>query len=297
MPPAAAEHEKLAPPQPKFLIGEGASDAENDNNRASAHTRTTSAGTSLHESPPITPRSLTFSIPAQNPFTTFSTQNYYTPDQTPGTSPVPLSMASMNAYPFPDVSSAISSTPRSGATSVSTSVADLTRNYSSFYGSSSRPGTEYGSSTRPLSSRSREAFASPRTRPLTMYSAVQPSEVKIERERAKSTALTPSTTLQKPWLGTRDPYSRIAYLITYAAMFLGIGAGVIRAYTGWHDVSLLTGNLCPVMDEDFSSEDGVFGDNGLFFREVDMSGFGYVCSFFLSAEESNLFNAETESLK
>lgn len=299
MPPAAAEHEKLAPPQPKFLIGEGASDPENDNNRASTHIRTTSGGTSLLESPPITPRSLTFSIPAQNPFTTFSTQNYHTPDQTPGTSPVPMSMNSMNAYPFPDVSnaSAISSMPRSGATSVSTSVADLTRNHSSFYGSSSRPGTDYGSSNRPLSSRSREAFASPRTRPLTMYSTVQPSEVKVERERAKSTALTPSTTLHKPWVGTRDPYSRIAYFITYAAMFLGIGAGVIRAYTGWHDVALLTGNLCPVMDEDFSSEDGVFGDNGLFLREVDMSGFGYVYSFFLSTGGSNLFNTGMESLK
>lgn len=80
-------------------------------------------------------------------------------------------------------------------------------------------------------------------------------------------------------------------------MFLGIGAGVIRAYTGWHDVALLTGNLCPVMDEDFSSEDGVFGDNGLFLREVDMSGFGYVYSFFLSTGGSNLFNTGMESLK
>ncbi|TEB25014.1 glycoside hydrolase family 16 protein [Coprinellus micaceus] len=36
----------------------------------------------------------------------------------------------------------------------------------------------------------------------------------------------------------------------------------------------MTGNLCPVMDENFDSEDGIFGDNGKFFREVDMSGFG-----------------------
>lgn len=45
----------------------------------------------------------------------------------------------------------------------------------------------------------------------------------------------------------------------------------------------MKGNLCPVLDEDFlprpndgpEGVDGrVFGDNGIFFREVDMSGFG-----------------------
>lgn len=59
-------------------------------------------------------------------------------------------------------------------------------------------------------------------------------------------------------------------------MLIGVGCGVLRCYLGWKDVSLMSGNLCPVMDEDFSSEDGIFGDNGKFFREVDMSGFGYV---------------------
>jgi hypothetical protein len=29
-----------------------------------------------------------------------------------------------------------------------------------------------------------------------------------------------------------------------------------------------------VLDEDFESADGIFGENGKFFREVDMSGFG-----------------------
>lgn len=78
---------------------------------------------------------------------------------------------------------------------------------------------------------------------------------------------------------TRDPYSRLAYFITYAVMLLGIGAGAIRCYFGWKDVSLLSGNLCPVLDETFDSDVGVFGDNGKFFREVDMSGFGYVIHY------------------
>ena len=30
------------------------------------------------------------------------------------------------------------------------------------------------------------------------------------------------------------------------------------------------------MDEDFDSADGILGENGKFFREVDMSGFGQV---------------------
>ena len=59
-------------------------------------------------------------------------------------------------------------------------------------------------------------------------------------------------------------------------MFLGIVAGVVRCYTGWYDVPLIKGNLCVVMDENFDSDDGVFGPNGKFFREVDMSGFGYI---------------------
>lgn len=107
-----------------------------------------------------------------------------------------------------------------------------------------------------------------------MYSTVQPSEAKVERERAKSTMLTPETNLEKPWMSKREPYSRIATLVTYAAMLVGVGAAFLRTYTGWHGVSLLSGNLCPVMDEEFSTEDGVFGDNGKFLREVDMSGFG-----------------------
>jgi hypothetical protein len=57
-------------------------------------------------------------------------------------------------------------------------------------------------------------------------------------------------------------------------MFLGIIAGAVRCYIAWRDVPLIKGNLCLVMDENFDSEEGIFGDSGTFFREVDMSGFG-----------------------
>jgi hypothetical protein len=81
--------------------------------------------------------------------------------------------------------------------------------------------------------------------------------------------------LHKPWLESRDPFARLAYLLTYGVVVLGILAGAVRCYFGWKSVSLLKGNLCMVLDENFDSgEQGVFGENGKFFREVDMSGFG-----------------------
>jgi len=111
---------------------------------------------------------------------------------------------------------------------------------------------------------------------MTIYSTVQPSVAKIQRERPKSTMLASTSTLQKPWLTSRDPYHKLAYFITYGVMFLGIAAGAVRCYFGWTSVPLLSGNLCMVLDENFDTEEGLFGDNGTFFREVDMSGFGYV---------------------
>jgi len=59
-------------------------------------------------------------------------------------------------------------------------------------------------------------------------------------------------------------------------MVLGILLGGVRVWFGWNDVEVLKGNLCMVMDENFDSDANVFGENGKFFREVEMSGFGYV---------------------
>ncbi|KAF9552143.1 GH16 beta-1,3-glucan recognition protein [Agrocybe pediades] len=268
--------EKLRPPQPKFAststthTAEGASD-DHENGKGSQHSRTTSATTSWLESPPITPRSITFSnVVSPGPFPSLNNQAYYTPEQTPGTTTPINGLEHHNGFPFPD--STGSSTPRSGVTSLTTSVADLTRNSQAFYGQ--KVDFNSGRTSRPMSARSREAFASPRPRPTTIYSTVQPSLAKIERERPKSTMLTAATAPEKPWLVTRNPYQRISYFLTYFCVFLGLATGAIRCWTGWNDVRLLSGNLCPVLDEEFDSEDGVFGDNGKFFREVDMSGFG-----------------------
>ncbi|KAJ7758801.1 GH16 beta-1,3-glucan recognition protein, partial [Mycena maculata] len=142
----------------------------------------------------------------------------------------------------------------------------------------SRPTT--GSASRPTSSAvsgngvgKREAFASPPSRPLTIYAAPPTAGARLRPARTKSTAL---LKLEKPWLAQRDPYARVAYWVTWAAVLLGVAAGAVRIWSGWQSVLLLGGNLCPVMIEDFSgaTTESLFGDNGAFFREVDASGFG-----------------------
>ncbi|KAJ6629849.1 concanavalin A-like lectin/glucanase domain-containing protein [Mycena sp. CBHHK59/15] len=205
--------------------------------------------------------------PAANPFSPpASVRTFSTPaaDAHPGAP----------AYPFPN---------SPGSTRAS-SLVDVPRAATTASGLSglSRPTTGSSASLRPK----REAFASPPARPLTIYAT--PSTARLRRERPKSTALlvpsAPNTVaapalrsvLDKPWIGTRDPHARLAYMVTYGTILLGLAAGAIRCFFGWRSVLLLTDNLCPVMDEDFSSTDTdtLFGDGGLFFREVDMSGFG-----------------------
>lgn len=261
--PIQVEDQRLFPPQPKFA-SDGTSDGDSERLGSSLHSRTTSGAVSYVESPPITPRSATFGN-NPNPFSPPASVVSF------GSGPdiTPQGHAHNNSahYPFPD------SAPRSGVTSRATSVADLTRLSSSYYGS--RPSTaDFGlaGSARPSSARLREAFTSPPPRPLTMLSAAPIN--KVERERPKSTMLSAKGPLHKPWIETRDPYSRIAYFLTYSVMFIGVGLGLLRCYLGWFDVPLLEGPMCLVMDENFESDDGVFGENGKFLREVDMSGFG-----------------------
>jgi len=92
--------------------------------------------------------------------------------------------------------------------------------------------------------------------------------------------------VEKPWITTRDPSTRIAYFLTYGVMLLGVAATAIRCWFSWRDTPMLPENLCLVMDENFDSADGIFGENGKFFREVDMSGFGYVFERNLKAPQS-----------
>ncbi|KAF8892034.1 concanavalin A-like lectin/glucanase domain-containing protein, partial [Mucidula mucida] len=93
-------------------------------------------------------------------------------------------------------------------------------------------------------------------------------------ERPKSTMLVDATALHKPWLEKKDRRARVAYLLTYSFAFLGIAAAAIKCYFDWQSVSMMSGNLCRVLEENFDTDEGIFGDDGIFFREVDMSGFG-----------------------
>jgi hypothetical protein len=79
---------------------------------------------------------------------------------------------------------------------------------------------------------------------------------------------------QKPWITSRDPYARVAYLLTWGMIFVGLAISGVKCWLDWSRAQLITGPLCKVLDEDFSSGNAVFGENGTFFREVDMSGFG-----------------------
>ncbi|KAG1748074.1 glycoside hydrolase family 16 protein [Suillus lakei] len=154
--------------------------------------------------------------------------------------------------------------PRHGATVLPRST--------SYYGS--RPNT--GDSPIRVTSgiRLRETFAAPPARPLTAVStsvSLAPSKT----TRMRSTMLEDPSTLDKPWVTTKDPYARIAYLLTYSVAFLGIAASAVRCYVGYKSVPMITGNLCMVLDEDFSSDtDTTFGANGNWFREVQLGGFG-----------------------
>ncbi|KAJ8517883.1 hypothetical protein ONZ45_g4983 [Pleurotus djamor] len=260
--PATAQSSSLAPPRPIGASLDNASDSDNESKASSKHGRTqshTSAAASSVDSPPVTPRSLTFNAAAINPFSPpASVRSFSSPDHSGIPGP-----HSQIQYPFPE------GTPRSGHSSLTASTSDLPRT-SSF---ASRPNTgDIGS--RPSSARLREAFTSPPVRPLTIYGNINPVP-KIKKERPKSTMLTEGVPPVKPWLESKDPYSRIAYIVTYAMILIGVGASIVRVYFDFNSVRLMPGNLCPVVDEDFSNgEEGIFGDDGLFFREVDMSGFG-----------------------
>jgi hypothetical protein len=148
---------------------------------------------------------------------------------------------------------------------------------SSIYGTTSRPGTaEFSSHSRCGSGVGlRESFSRPPSRPLISLSPSLPA-VKVTRDRMRSTMLSMNDPLSKPWLDERrDPYSRVAYLVTYGVMFLGVIAGAVRCYFGLKNVPLITSNLCMVLDEEFDgTEDSTFGQDGKWLREVQMDGYG-----------------------
>ncbi|KAK1232557.1 hypothetical protein PQX77_004315 [Marasmius sp. AFHP31] len=67
----------------------------------------------------------------------------------------------------------------------------------------------------------------------------------------------------------RDSYKRIAYFITSPVAFPDIAGGAIKCYFDYKNLPFETRNLCPVLDESLDSSDGVFGDKGKLFSEVN----------------------------
>ncbi|KAI6145030.1 glycoside hydrolase family 16 protein [Pisolithus tinctorius] len=127
--------------------------------------------------------------------------------------------------------------------------------------------------------RLRESFAPPPSRPMTTFSTA-PSVVNslgpIKGKRIKSTLLEDTSKLEKPWLKEKDPYARVAYLLTYAVAFLGVIASAVKCYLGYKGVLVINpANLCMVLDEEFNSDTNtVFGSGGNWFREVELGGYG-----------------------
>ena len=245
--------------QPKGRHGSTSSGSDMDSSALPSRSASSQV-LSFRDSPPMTS-----AFPFAGPVNSFSTSG------SPSGSPrvdhpqSPRKRASTGTYPFP-------------ASPLSASVGDLTRRRSVV---GTRPATTVGS--RPSSTRVRESFTSPPMRPLTVYNSTARLSTKIQRERPKSTMLSESTLLEKPWLTQRDKYARIAYLLTYGMMFLGIIGGAVQCFFSWNNTMLLPDSeLCIVLYENFDSPSTVFGTNGsgTFFREVDMSGFGCVRSFF-----------------
>jgi hypothetical protein len=117
----------------------------------------------------------------------------------------------------------------------------------------------------------REAFSSPRPRPATVVYASGSNSARsrlARRKRPASTML--SGDITKPWVGKTEKAARISYFLTYSMLLLGIAAAGLRCYYGWRGVSLI-GKLCPVLDDDFNSNDL---DSNVWVREVDLGGYG-----------------------
>lgn len=80
--------------------------------------------------------------------------------------------------------------------------------------------------------------------------------------------------INKPWIGKKEPLSRISYWLTYAGiLFMGCSSALLMLVNLTQIENV--GNLCLVLDDGF--------DNGLdrntWYHEVDMGGFGYVLSY------------------
>jgi hypothetical protein len=117
----------------------------------------------------------------------------------------------------------------------------------------------------------REAFSSPRPRPLTVVypSGTQGTRSRLSRrKRPASTML--SGEISKPWMGKKDKAARISYFLTYSMLLLGFSLAGLRCFTGWRSVSSV-GKLCLVMEDEFN---GNSLDTNVWMHEVDLGGYG-----------------------
>ena len=117
----------------------------------------------------------------------------------------------------------------------------------------------------------REAFSSPRPRPLTVVypSGNQGTRSRLSRrKRPASTML--SGEITKPWMGKKDKAARISYFLTYTMLLIGIAVAALRCYTGWRSVSTV-GKLCLVMEDEFNGNNL---DTSVWMHEVDLGGYG-----------------------
>lgn len=103
--------------------------------------------------------------------------------------------------------------------------------------------------------------------------------------RMKSHMIADRNEISKPWTDKPDRRIRIAYFLTYAVILVGLAGGIVQCYFNYAHAQLDRKPLCLVMEENFDSEEAVFGENGSFNREVNMDGFGYVV-YFLSTSTS-----------
>ncbi|KAJ7266757.1 concanavalin A-like lectin/glucanase domain-containing protein [Mycena rebaudengoi] len=221
-----------------------------------------------------------FSPPASvRSFSVSPEQNAINPFASPGSTRVPSLVA------VPRASNSIGSRPNSANSPASR------RSALGASGLSSPPSTHNNTAGR------REAFASPPSRPLTIYTSVPQGAARLlRRDRPKSTAIlvlsasvptafaehplegTDTLDEKQPWISMKDARARYAYWITYATVLVfGLGMGGLRIFLGQRDVILQDpSTLCSVLSEDFTgaTTESVFGDNGWLAREVDMSGFG-----------------------
>ncbi len=250
--PVATPQGPLHPPRPFFLESSGASDPESTATRPPSQPRGSTPGHIRTQDRQGSPNSIVPSgatTPA-NPFSTPVMETTNLNALTPPASVISFSLGDVAATGFGNAHQRISA-----QSSLASSAIDLQQ--------------------RPHSAAPREAFSSPRPRPMTYTSVNQGTRSRLaKRKLVASTML--SGEITKPWVGKKDKAARISYFLTYSMLLLGIAAAGLRCYFGWRSVSMISpGHLCPVLDDDFNGNDL---DPSVWMREIDLGGFGSVSS-------------------